>query len=132
MVYVLFYDKYEKKYRITNNTDSELVEDIVLHDVTFFIAPSTQDIIKLERTQKMSSFEAKFPHAFAIGTRKDSIIFFEENKDLDWQDFDYDVFKDDFFVLSKNGKSLQGKEIEHLMVTTDNKGNMLRKLVIKK
>lgn len=132
MVYVLFYDKYEKKYRLSTNRYSKSVDNIVLHDVTFFIAPETQHIIKIERTEKMSKFEAKFPHAFAIGTSKNSFLFFEENKDLDWQDFDYDVFKNDFFVLSKNTESLKGKDVEHLVVGKDNSGNMIRKLVIKK
>ncbi len=128
-IQILFFDKKEKKFRLDTTEKIEFIKDFILSNVAFFVLPYTQEIIRKERKPIMSSLDAKFPHAFAVATIREPDMRLAEDPSLKWQDFDYDVFKDDFFCLDENKESLKGRKIKHLMIKQSEE-KMERKVVL--
>jgi hypothetical protein len=105
--------KHKGKWRVYENGAYTEHEEVFLKDVNFFVVPELQ--AQVRKTGE------KVPHAFAVGEKINGD---EANPtDSKWGKFDYDVFKNDTFVLIESGEPIYnaryvwlGKKINLILI----------------
>lgn len=116
MIYVIHYLQAQGKFVLhtPGYSHSELIDQIILKDAVFFIAQTCPEIIR-ERRNTMSPSVAKFPHAFALSTGREKTMAKSGYPSLFWEDFEYDVFTHDTFVISKTKEPILAP-VKYLMI----------------
>lgn len=99
---IVHFDKNNKQWKVSTGKDYYITNEIALHEVTFFVTSEARELIR-ERKKTMTKQDAKFPHAFAIG---EVIHFHQLPEEGNWYDFNYDVFNNDTFILTKDNSPL--------------------------
>ena len=116
MVYIIHYLQKEGKFVLHTPGfgQSELIDQIILKNAVFFIAPTCPNRIRT-LVKTMTPSEAKFPHAFALSTGRKRTMKKAVDPSLIWEDFEYDVFTHDAFVISKTQEPILA-QVKYLMI----------------
>jgi hypothetical protein len=113
---IVHFDKNKQLWKIITGKEKEYSAEVFLRDVTFFVNTDGQKIIRKQVAQGQSLFEARFPHAYAIGEQVDL-----EDKNFsegEFQEFRYDVIQDKSFVLTSDKQPIYAARAIYL---NDNK-----------
>jgi hypothetical protein len=115
-IYIIHYNQAKKRFILhtPGYEETKLIDNLILKDAVFFVAPSCADIIR-NRAKEMEASFAKFPHAFAIATECEETMDKAEDTSLVWKDFEYDVFRHDAFVLVDTQEPIT-KQVKYLML----------------
>lgn len=96
--------RHRGKIRVFMNGKSSEQDEVILEDVEFFIIPELQQESREQKT--------RIPHAFAVGYIKN--LTKQDEEEMTWEDFDYDVFKNNNFILVKSGTEIKSGKYVHL------------------
>ncbi len=117
-IYIIHYLQEKGSFVVHSRPGSdkpEPIDHIILKDVVFFISPTVQEIIR-ERAKTQSRSDAKFPHAFAISTKREKNMKKSNDPSLLWEDFEYDVLIHNDFIISKTNEPISSTKVRYLMI----------------
>ena len=94
--------KHKGKWRIYKNGAYTEHDEVFLKNVSFIIIPELQ--------KKSQETKERIPHAYAHGIQIES----KDISETKWQNFEYDVFTQDTFVINKTQQPIYSGRYIHL------------------
>lgn len=117
---IVHYSKYQKKWKIITGDQVEFTDEILLQDVTFFVTEEGRAII-VDRVQNGESLaDARFPHAFIMGTlrnpQKMSALWYRKWKRFSYNPLEHHAFtdQDGRAIMTASYVYIKGRKIRYV------------------